>query len=306
MMTSFGKPTQSFRISRQLCCCILVLFSCMLMTIIEGMVIENTAQDSLKHDGNRLLVNRRNSLGKIAAFSIFCAVDVTPFAARSLSPEEAAVAYDSYAETYDDLDGGKASSLLGIEEARNALFREASGSVLEIGAGTGLNLNKYDLTKIASITLVDVSQGMLNEAKKRVQETPSLRDGCPISFVQADATSDLVDLFGKQKFDCVAGSFCLCVMGNDGAKKCLDQVRQIVKSKTDGGKVLILENSRSSNPLLGMYQDATADAAASAGGKGCVYNQDVAALIRNTKGMTIENEQQYAAGLFRAYRCAVE
>ena len=72
------------------------------------------------------------------------------------------------------------------------------------------------------------------------------------------------------------------------------------------GHVLLLENSRSSNPLLGLYQDATAEAAASAGGKGCVYNQDVRALILATNGMTIEQEDGYAAGLFRAFRCMVK
>ena len=39
---------------------------------------------------------------------------------------------------------------------------------------------------------------------------------------------------------------------------------------------------------------------------GCVYNQDVAKMIKNTEGMVIENEKQYAAGLFRAYTCLVE
>ena len=72
------------------------------------------------------------------------------------------------------------------------------------------------------------------------------------------------------------------------------------------GRILLLENSRSSNPLLGMYQDATADAAASMGGKGCVYNQDVASIIRSIEGLHIEKEELYAAGLFRAYRCYVE
>lgn len=70
------------------------------------------------------------------------------------------------------------------------------------------------------------------------------------------------------------------------------------------GQVLLLENSRSSNPILGLYQDATSDAAASAGGKGCVYNQDVGSLIR-ASGMKIEREDLYAAGLFRAFRCLV-
>ena len=31
-------------------------------------------------------------------------------------------------------------------------------------------------------------------------------------------------------------SFSLCVMGNQGAKSCLDQIRRLVKPKEDGGK----------------------------------------------------------------------
>jgi hypothetical protein len=92
-------------------------------------------------------------------------------------------------------------------------------------------------------------------------------------------------------------------MGSNGAKKCLSQLTQVVKKESDGGRVLLLENSRSSNPLFGLYQDITADAAASAGGKGCVYNQDVSALIKNTPGLEIQNETCYVAGLFRSYEC---
>ena len=69
----------------------------------------------------------------------------------------------------------------------------------------------------------------------------------------------------------------------------------------------MLENSRSSNPFLGRYQDATSSAAADMGGKGCVYNQDVESMIKqSTKGkMVVESQEQYAAGLFRAFRCTV-
>lgn len=68
---------------------------------------------------------------------------------------------------------------------------------------------------------------------------------------------------------------------------------------------MLLENSRASNPLLGIYQDATAGAAADIGGKGCVYNQNVEGMIRSTKGMAIEQQDLYAAGLFRSFRCVV-
>jgi hypothetical protein len=93
-------------------------------------------------------------------------------------------------------------------------------------------------------------------------------------------------------------------MGNVGASQCLEQMASVVKPET--GRLLLLENSRSANPLLGLYQDATADAAASVGGKGCIYNQDVRALILSTERLEILQETSYASGLFRAFVCATK
>jgi methyltransferase OMS1 len=261
-----------------------------------------------------------------------------PSAAVALTPQEASRQYDTYAPSYDQLDGGTASSLLGIEEARSGLLRLARGDVLEIGAGTGasilvfirertraqipasllshsyiihffillihylgLNLDKYVASQISSLTLVDISEGMLAEAQARVSKTSSLA-GVKVKFVQTDATSELVDRFGPESFDTVVDSFSLCTMGTEGARRCLEQVSSVVK-KAPPAQVLLLENSRSSNRFLGLYQDATADAAAMAGGKGCVYNQDVGALIRGTGRLVIKKEQSFAAGLFRSFVC---
>ena len=68
--------------------------------------------------------------------------------------------------------------------------------------------------------------------------------------------------------------------------------------------MLLLENSRSSNGALGLYQDLTAQTAASAGGKGCVYNQNVVQLINSIGTLEIKAEEAYAAGLFRSFECA--
>jgi len=238
----------------------------------------------------------------IASFLVTAAAPIS--SSYALTPDQAASQYDTYAASYDQLDGGAASDLLGIAQARRDLIRQASGKVLEIGVGTGLNLDKYvaggSNNQIESLTLVDISDGMLQEAAARVRTLPNLR-GVPVEIVRADATSsELVSRFGSEAFDTVIDSFSLCVMGNQGAKKCLNQLATVVK-KT--GRVLLLENSRSSNPVLGLYQDATAEAAASAGGKGCVYNQDVRAMIESTGRLDIVKETPYAAGLFRSFLC---
>lgn len=247
---------------------------------------------------------RRQVLRKILSSSaaVLCTTAASS-PSGALSPTDASAQYDSYSASYDRLDGGKASSVLGIAQARSTLLQKATGNVLEIGVGTGLNLENYNRSKLSSLTLLDVSDGMLQEARARAKSLPNLQ-GVPIKFIKADATTELVDRFGPGSFDTVVDSFSLCVMGTTGVQNCLDQISKVVKLGSDGGRVLLLENSRSSNSLLGLYQDATAEAAASAGGKGCVYNQDVRQLIERTGRLDIVAETPYAAGLFRAFDCS--
>jgi ubiquinone/menaquinone biosynthesis C-methylase UbiE len=242
--------------------------------------------------------SRRNAIHIIERTVVTTFFSETP--SEALTPTQAESQYDTYASKYDHLDGGRISSILGIEPARRDLLKQARGNILEIGVGTGLNLDKYDGQQVSSLTLVDVSSAMLQQAAARVRTLPNLRN-VKVNFVKADATTELVDRFGSESFDSVVDSFSLCVMGNEGARKCLDQMSQVVKR--DGGQLLLLENSRSSNPMLGLYQDATADAAAATGGKGCVYNQDVGALIRSNGRLDVQEESSYSAGLFRAFRC---
>jgi methyltransferase OMS1 len=228
--------------------------------------------------------SRRTFIASIAATSV-----IRP--TNAISPEEASKSYDVYAKSYDNLDGGSA----------------AKGAVLEIGVGTGLNLNSYKLRKgdsdgITSLTLVDISEGMLSQARVRVQQL-GLEDLIPVKIIQADATSQLGELFGRNKFDTVVDTFSLCVMGNEGAKKCLSEMTGVVKEGRDGGQILLIENTRSSNPLLGAYQDVTATSAADMGGKGCLYNQNVGNMILNTQGLELLREESYAAGLFRSFIC---
>jgi methyltransferase OMS1, mitochondrial len=226
-----------------------------------------------------------------------------PRPAEALTPRQAERQYDTYARNYDALDGGTASSFLGIEEARQELIGRAFGDVLEIGAGTGLNLPfllKSD--SITSLTLVDVSEGMLKEAKAKLDATTTNKPTFPIRFIKADATTDLVTLFGHSSFDTVVDSFSLCVMGDAGARACLQQMTQVVRPGT--GQLLLLENTRADNPWLATYQDATASIiAANLGGKGCVYNQDVSDMIQATPGLRIVETTAFAGGVFRSYRC---
>jgi len=162
---------------------------------------------------------------------------------NALPPEDASSSYDTYAPSYDNLDGGPIASKLGIEDARVNLFQGSNvhGRVLEIGVGTGLNMDKYRFQDtaggeaISSIVFLDVSEGMLLQARARAASLSNLPKDERVKFVKADATSQLADLFGENSLDTVVDTFSLCVLGNEGALRCLKQMKQILKRKEDGG-----------------------------------------------------------------------
>jgi hypothetical protein len=73
-------------------------------------------------------------------------------------------------------------------------------------------------------------------------------------------------------------------------------------TKPHTGRVLLLENSRSNLAPLAAYQDATAGLIAKNGGKGCVYNQDVPALVREA-GLEVLSNKPLVGGVFTMLEC---
>lgn len=75
--------------------------------------------------------------------------------------------------------------------------------------------------------------------------------------------------FPDDSFDTTIDTFGLCVMPAPQ-----QSLRELARVTRPGGRVLLLEHTRSPLALLGAYQDATAQPVAALG-KGCMWNQDV-------------------------------
>eukprot|EP00803_Ostreobium_quekettii_P007406 evm.model.scf_676.2 EVM.evm.TU.scf_676.2 scf_676:43895-46878(-) len=152
-------------------------------------------------------------------------------------------AYDGFADTYDDLNGGSLPELLGLTKLRRRACAEASGHVLEVGAGTGLNLPWYDQRAVVDLVSLDESSEMLGVAGRRAAQL-GLSDW--VTFQKGDAAHLP---FSDGTFDTVLDTFSLCVFSEPVAV--LKEMRRVLKP---GGLLLLLEHTRSTNALLGAYQ----------------------------------------------------
>lgn len=190
------------------------------------------------------------------------------------------------ADTYDDLDGGPLATVLGFPAQRQALLRLASGDVLEVAVGTGLNLPLYQPQQLTTLTAIDLSEGMLHQAQRVAQRLPWHQPD-KLTFRQADVTALP---FSDAAFDTVVDTFSLCVFPDP-----LAALKEMARVVRPGGQVLLLEHARSTAPLVGMYQDLTAPAVA-ATGKGCMWNQDVTGLVK-AAGLRVVHKEEHLGGL---------
>ena len=96
--------------------------------------------------------------------------------------------YDAFSSTYDRLNGGSVTSALGIDEMRMLANQYVSGDVLEVAVGTGLQSQYYTWPRLTSFVGIDLSEGMLVEARKRIlTSAQGSNSAIPIQLQQMNA-----------------------------------------------------------------------------------------------------------------------
>lgn len=112
---------------------------------------------------------------------------------------------------------------------RAMVVPEASGSVLELGAGGGMNAEFYDARKVTSLIGIDPSTPLLNRAKA----------AWSAGHLQAEMLYGVAeDLpFDAGHFDTVVTTFTLCSVCDPA--KALFEARRVLKPS---GKLLFLEH----------------------------------------------------------------
>jgi phosphatidylethanolamine/phosphatidyl-N-methylethanolamine N-methyltransferase len=147
--------------------------------------------------------------------------------------------YDRNAPLYDLIEGPM--ELLAFRRWREKLWAQVHGGrVLEVGVGTGKNFSYYP--KDAQVTAVDISERMLERARRR-----AARLGIAVELLQMDAQALALP---DHSFDYVVATFVFCSVPDPVLG--LSELRRVCKPN---GKVLLLEHMRPESPWLARLFD---------------------------------------------------
>jgi ubiquinone/menaquinone biosynthesis C-methylase UbiE len=142
----------------------------------------------------------------------------------------------AFAAVYDRM--AAASERAGLAERRRALLERAKGRVLEVGAGTGLNLEHYP-PGLDELVLTEPEEPMARRLEQKLNR--------PAKVVRASA-EELP--FEDGSFDTVVCTLALCTIPDP--RRALAEFRRVLRS---GGRLLFIEHVRADDPKLARWQE---------------------------------------------------
>jgi ubiquinone/menaquinone biosynthesis C-methylase UbiE len=144
-----------------------------------------------------------------------------------------------FAALYDTVSRG--SEAAGIREERRQLLAGAEGATVEIGAGTGLNLEHYP-EAVTRLVLVEPDRHMRRRLGRRLEEI-----GRTAEIVEA-SVEDLP--FPDASFDTAVVTYVLCSVPDQA--EALAEIARVLKPNA---RLLFMEHVRSEDPKVARRQD---------------------------------------------------
>jgi ubiquinone/menaquinone biosynthesis C-methylase UbiE len=128
-----------------------------------------------------------------------------------------------------------------IMKARSRIVPEASGDVLELGCGGGINMGFLDASRISSFTGLDPSPALLDKSRAAAQA----------SGMRADIRGGYGEAmpFDDAQFDTLLVTFTLCSVADQA--QVLSEMRRVLRP---GGKVLFVEHGRAPDASVNKWQ----------------------------------------------------
>ena len=153
-----------------------------------------------------------------------------------------------------------------IEKLRREMLSGVSGEILEVGFGTGLNLEHYP-EHLLHLTAVDPGEGMARIARRRIERSEINVD------LHVQTAEELP--FEDGQFDCVVSTWTLCSVRDD--RRAVAEIGRVLKP---GGRFLYLEHGLGEEPGVQRWQRRLTPLQKRIAG-GCCLDVDVEALVRS-------------------------
>ena len=173
-----------------------------------------------------------------------------------------------------------------VAKHRQELLSGASGDILEIGFGTGLNLSHYPRV-VRKIATVDPNPGMHRRAERRIGA----------SQIEVDKRLGRTEQlpFGDASFDCVVSTFTLCSVEDE--RRAMSEIHRVLRP---GGRLLFLEHGLSPDPDVQQWQRRLNWLQRTIGGN-CHLNRQIRAIIAEQPFETVETSEFYLEQTPRAH-----
>lgn len=165
---------------------------------------------------------------------------------------------------------------------RAKIVPEAAGRVLEVGFGSGLNLDYYDRARVRHVWALEPAREMWDLARGRLS-----RSGLDVEFVEAGA--EVIPL-ADDSADTVLVTYTLCTIPDAAAA--LDEMRRVLKP---GGQLLFCEHGEAPDESVRRWQNRLNGAWRRLGG-GCNLNRRIPELIRGAGFRIGRIETMYIPG----------
>ncbi|WP_010281996.1 class I SAM-dependent methyltransferase [Bacillus timonensis] len=164
---------------------------------------------------------------------------------------------------------------------RSQLLAKATGQVLEIGSGTGINFPLY--RGVQSVTAIEPNPNMSERAIEN--KTKAV---VPIEIVKVGAESLP---FEDNTYDTVVATLVFCTIPN--VEKALREMKRVCKPN---GTILMFEHVKMRDPFLSKLQDWLTPAWKRVC-DGCCLNRETENLVKQN-GLPIVAKKEFYNGLF--------
>ena len=175
----------------------------------------------------------------------------------------------------------RAEERAGMGDQRHELLAQATGRVIEIGAGTGLNFGHYPPGRVTELVATEPDPHMLKRAT-------SAATAAPVRVTLHRVTAESLP-FGDGEFETAVSTLVLCSVRDPAAA--LAEVRRVLKP---GGALLFFEHVRSENEKHARWQDRLRRPWGWVAG-GCHPNRDTVANLE-AAGFRIETLRRFPWG----------